>query len=74
MGFINETCEEKEKWVGGEGCESQMCSCQEWNNICLNELTFYFGMASRWRWTRQQKKGNTICIYFHATQQTKSND
>ncbi len=39
MGFIHEKCEEKEKWVEGEGCESQMCSCQKWNNICLNELT-----------------------------------
>jgi hypothetical protein len=27
-------------------------------------LAFYFGTNSRWRGTKQQKKVDTICIYF----------
>jgi hypothetical protein len=72
--FTRETCEEKEKWVRGEGYGSQMCSCQKWNIICLNDLVFYFGTCSRWSWTRHQKKGDTICICFYVIQQRETND
>jgi len=65
--FIWKTCREKEKWIRGESCESQMCSCHKWNGTCLHELTFYFGTSSKWRWTKWQKECDTICICFYVS-------
>jgi hypothetical protein len=62
--FTGKACEEKEKWIRGESYGSQMCSCQKWNIICLDDLAFYFGIGSRWSWTRHQKKGDTIWYVF----------
>ncbi len=74
MEFVGEACEEKEKWIKGEGYGSQMCSCQKRNIICLNDLAFYFGKGSRWSWIKHQKKGDTICICFYVIQQRETND
>jgi len=72
--FTREACEEKEKWIRGEGYGSQMCSCQNETSYVFNDLTFYFGTCSRWSWTRHQSKGDTICICFYVIQQRETNE